>query len=141
MLRWKTRNKIKIINNWLQKSVWYGPINMDNRMEKKISDKVINFMKTMEDWKEERAARWKMLAEVEIQRDIFQRDSLLQLLFAALAMMPLSYELRKSLWGPTIAEVKIQSDSFLPLLFLLLKQWWQSIVYLERSLGTKPSRS
>ena len=65
----------------------------------KISDKVINFItKAMKNWKIELTAGGQSLAEVNIQRGIFQGDSLSPLLFV-IAMMPLNYILRKCTGG------------------------------------------
>ena len=55
----------------------------------KISDEVIKLIeKAMKNWKVELTARGKGLAEVKIQRGIFQEDILSPLLFV-IAMMPL----------------------------------------------------
>ena len=65
----------------------------------KISDEVINFIeKTMKTWRVESTARWKNLAELNIQRGIFQGDALSPLLFM-IAMMPLNHILRKCTAG------------------------------------------
>ena len=61
----------------------------------KISDKVINSIKkTMKIWKVELTTGGKNLAEVKIQRNIFQRNALSPLLFIVV-MMPLNDILRK----------------------------------------------
>ena len=57
----------------------------------KISDEIINFIeKTMKTWREKLAAGGKSLAEVKIQRGIFQGDVLSLLLFV-ITMMPLKH--------------------------------------------------
>ena len=62
----------------------------------KISNKGINFiMEAMTNWKMKSTAGGKSLAEVKIQKSIFQGDSHLPLLFV-MAIMPLNYILRKS---------------------------------------------
>ena len=61
----------------------------------KISGEVIKFIeKTMKNWREELTTGGKSLAEVKIQRKIFQGDALSPLQFV-IAMMPLSLILRK----------------------------------------------
>ena len=65
----------------------------------KIPDKVIQFIeKTMETWRVELWAGRKNLAEVKIQRGIFQGDAL-SLLQLVIAMMPLNHILRKCTAG------------------------------------------
>ena len=65
----------------------------------KTSDEVINFIdKTMKTWRVELTAEGRRLAEVKIQRGIFQIDALSPLLFM-IAMMPLSHVLRKCTAG------------------------------------------
>ena len=65
----------------------------------KISDEVINFTeKTMKAWRVELTAGGRRLAEVKIQRGIFQVDALLPLLFK-IATMPLNHILRKCTAG------------------------------------------
>ena len=61
----------------------------------KISGKVTKFITdAMENWKVELTAKRKTLAEVKIQRAIFQGDMLLPLLFV-IAMILLNHTLRK----------------------------------------------
>ena len=61
----------------------------------KIPDEVIQFIeKTMETCRVELTAGGKSLAEVKIQKGIFQKDALSPLLFV-IAMMPLNHILRK----------------------------------------------
>ena len=61
----------------------------------KISDEVINFIeKTMKTWRVELTTGGRSLAEVKIQRGIFQGDALSALLFL-IAMMSLTHTLRK----------------------------------------------
>ena len=61
----------------------------------KISNEVINFIKkTMKTWRVELTAGGRSLAEIKIQRGIFQGDTLSPLLFI-IAMMPLNHILRK----------------------------------------------
>ena len=65
----------------------------------KIPDEDMKFIdKTMETWKVELTAGGKSLAEVKIQRGIFQGDALSPLLFV-IAMMPLNHILRKCTVG------------------------------------------
>ena len=62
---------------------------------RKISHEVINFIKkTMKTWKVELTAGGRSLAEMKVQRGIFQRDALSPLLFI-IAMMPLNHTLWK----------------------------------------------
>ena len=66
----------------------------------KISDQVQQFIeKTMETWKVELTAGVKTLAEVKIQRSVFQGDVLLSLLFVVAMMMPLNHIFRKFTGG------------------------------------------
>ena len=61
----------------------------------KIPDQVVQFIeKTIETWKMELTAGGKSLAEVKIQRRIFQADALWTSLFV-LAMMPFNHILRE----------------------------------------------
>ena len=61
----------------------------------KISDAVIKFIeKIMQTWWVKLKAGGKILAEVKIQRGIFQGDALSSLLFV-ISMMPLNHILRK----------------------------------------------
>ena len=61
----------------------------------KISDEVINFIeKTMKTWKVELTTGRRNLAEVKVQRGIFQGDALSPLLFI-IVMMPLNHIFRK----------------------------------------------
>ena len=61
----------------------------------KIPDQVVQFIeKTMKTWRVELITGGKSLAEVKIQRGIFQGDVLSSLLFV-IAMMPLNHILRK----------------------------------------------
>ena len=65
----------------------------------KISDEVRNFIKkTMKTWKVELTAGGMSLAEVKVQRGIFQEDALSPLLFI-IVMMPLNHILRKCTTG------------------------------------------
>ena len=65
----------------------------------KISHEVINFMdKTMKTWRVELTAGGRSLAEIKIQRGIFQGDALSPLLFI-IAMMPLNHISRKCTAG------------------------------------------
>ena len=62
----------------------------------KISELVIIFhIKAMENWEVELTAGGQTKAEIKIQSSIFQRDSLLQLVFI-IAMIPLNYVLRNA---------------------------------------------
>ena len=68
------------------------------KMYKISKKKVINFVtKAMENWKVKLTAREKTLAEVKIQRSIFQGYLLSQLLF--ITMIPHNYILRKCTEG------------------------------------------
>ena len=70
----------------------------------KISDEVINFIKKpMKIWRVELIAGGRSLAEVKVQRGIFQGDALSLLLFI-IAMMPLNHILRKCPTGYKISE-------------------------------------
>ena len=72
----------------------------------KISNEVINFIeKTMKTWKVELTARRKRLAEVKIQRGIFQGDAL-SLLLSIIAMMPLKNTLRKCTAGYKLSKLQ-----------------------------------
>ena len=63
----------------------------DCRKMYKISNKVIRFItKAMKNWKVKLTTRGKTLTRMQIQIGIFQRDTLLPLLFI-IAMMPLKY--------------------------------------------------
>ena len=65
----------------------------------KISDEVISFIEqTMKTWKVELTTEGRRLAEVKIQRCIFEGDALSLLLFI-IAMMPLNQILRKCTAG------------------------------------------
>ena len=65
----------------------------------KISDKVMkSIMEAMKNWKMKLAAGRKTLAEVKIQKGIFQRDVLSPLLFL-IAILPLYHILRKCTRG------------------------------------------
>ena len=56
-----------------------------------ISDKVIKLiMEAIKNWKVELTVGEKTIAEVKIQRSIFQGDAILPILFV-IAMMPLTY--------------------------------------------------
>ena len=62
----------------------------------KIPDQVIQFIEnTMQTWRVELTAGGTNLAEINIQRGVFQRDTLRSLLFL-MAMMPLNFILWKS---------------------------------------------
>ncbi len=61
----------------------------------KIPDQLVHFIeKTMKTWRVELTAKGESLAEVKIQRGIFQGYTL-SLLFFVIAMMPLNHILRK----------------------------------------------
>ena len=65
----------------------------------KIPNQVIQFIKnTMQTWRVELTVGEQRLAEVKIQRGIFQEDALSPLLFV-IAMMPLNQILRKCTTG------------------------------------------
>ena len=65
----------------------------------KISDKIINFIKnTMKNWKVKLTGRGQTLAEVKIQRSIFQGSSLSPLQFV-ITMMLLNCVFRECTWG------------------------------------------
>ena len=65
----------------------------------KIAVEVINFIKkTMKTWREELTAGRRSLAEVKVQRGIFQGYALSPLLFI-IAMMPFNHILRKCAAG------------------------------------------
>ena len=83
--------------DWLQKDLKYGPPNWIQHYLRmcKIPDQVKQFIKkTMQTWRVELTKGGKSLAEVKIQRDIFQGDALSPLLFV-IAMMPLNHIRRK----------------------------------------------
>ena len=65
----------------------------------KISNKIINFiLNAMENWRVKLIGGGQTQTEVKIQRGIFQEKSILPLLFI-IAIVPLSYVLRKCTWG------------------------------------------
>ena len=65
----------------------------------KIFDKIINFiMNAMENWRMKLIAVGQTLAEVGIQRDIFQEDSLSLLIFVR-TMVPFNHQIRKRKGG------------------------------------------
>ena len=71
----------------------------------KISEGVINFIeKTMATWKIELTAGWKSFAEENVQRGIFQGESLSQLLFE-IAKMPQNHILKKCTVGHKLSKV------------------------------------
>ena len=75
----------------------------------KIVYKVIKFIEeTMKNWREELTAEGESLAEMKIQRCIFQGDALSPLLFI-IATVPLNHILRKCTSGykPTESQEKI----------------------------------
>ena len=75
----------------------------------KISHEVINFIeKTMKTGRVELTAGGKSLAEIKIQRGIFQGDALSPLLFLT-AMMPLNHILKKCTAGYNLADRKKRS--------------------------------
>ena len=77
----------------------------------KISDEVENFIeKRRKNWREELTAGGKTLTEVKIQRDIFQRDALSQLLFV-IAMTALNHILRKCIGEYTITKLQEKSTT------------------------------
>ena len=82
--------------DWLKKGIWYGSAKMDNRLSMyNISDEVIKFIQNMtKNWRVELTAKGKSFVEPKIKRVIFLGDTLSPLLFA-IAMMPLTYILRK----------------------------------------------
>ena len=92
----KTRRK-NLAMTWIDYKKVYVPkswiINCLKMYE--ISDEVINFIeKTMKTWKVELIAWGRSLAEMKVQRGIFQGDARSRLLFI-IAIMPLNYILRK----------------------------------------------
>ena len=94
--------------DWLQKPYDMVPQNWTLHCLKmyKIPDQVLQFIeKTMETWRVDLTAGWKSLAEVKIQRGIFQGDALSPLLFL-IAMMPLSHILRKYSTGYKLSKSK-----------------------------------
>ena len=72
---------------------------INNFKMNKISHEVINFIdKTMNTWRAELAVGGRSLAEANIQRSIFQGDTLSPLLFI-IAMMPFNHIFRKCTAG------------------------------------------
>ena len=78
----------------------------------KIPDEVVQLIETtIETWRVELTAGGKNLADVRIQRDIFQGDALSPLMFV-IAMIPLNQFLRKFTAGYKLSksQVKIYMD-------------------------------
>ena len=95
----------------------------------KISDEVINFIeKTMKTWKVELTAVGRSLAEVKVQRSIFQGDSLSPLLFI-IAMMPLYHILRKCTAGYKLSKSQEKINHLMNMddikLFAKMKKNWK----------------
>ena len=87
----------------------------------KISDEVINFIeKTMETWRMELTAEGRSWVEAKIQRDIFQGDAQSPLLFV-IAMMPLSYLLRKYTGGYKLSK---SQEKINPLMYKDNIEWF-----------------
>ena len=71
-----------------------NPAKLDNKLPQNVQN-IINFIeKTMKTWKVELTAGGRSLAEVKVQRGIFQGDALSPLPFI-IAMMPFNHILRK----------------------------------------------
>ena len=72
----------------------------------KIPDQIVQFIeKTMQTWRVELTAGGQSLAEVKIQRGIFQEDALSPLIFV-IAIMPLNYILRKCTAGYKLSKLQ-----------------------------------
>ena len=81
----------------------------------KISAEVIKFIKnTIENWRVDLTAGVKSLAEVKLQRGIFQGDALSTLLFV-IAMIPLNHILRKCTGGYNLHELQ---EKINPLMYI-----------------------
>ena len=94
---------IRKMTSWIDYKKIYNMIQLcriiDCLKVYKISNKVIIFIKeAMKNWKIELTAGEKSLAEVKIQREIFQGDTLSPILFV-IAMIPLNHILRKCISG------------------------------------------
>ena len=98
----KTRRE-KVAMTWIDNKKAYNMVSQSWIIEcfkmYKISCKVLNFItKDIKNWKMELAAGGQTLAEVKLQRGIFQGVSFLLLLFVV-TMMPLNYILKKCTVG------------------------------------------
>ena len=89
----------------------------------KLSDKITKLItEIMRNWKAELAAGGKTLAEVKIQRGIFQEDELSQQLFV-IAMMPLNYILNKYTGGNKFTNHKKRLFTFFE---------WMTSIFLQK---------
>ena len=72
----------------------------------KIPDQIVQFIeKTMPTWRVELTAGGQRLAEIKIQRGIFQEDAVSPLLFV-IAMMPLNHIVRKGTAGYKLSKLQ-----------------------------------
>ena len=83
--------------DWRQKSIWYGPAKLDNKLPQNVqnirqSHKL--YRENHENLESGLTAGWRSLAEVKIESGIFHGDVLSPLQFI-IAMMPFNYILRK----------------------------------------------
>ena len=96
------QNKAEKYSNgmdWLLKGLWYGPANLNNRMSEnvQISDIYKLHRKSHEKGKVKLTSEGKTLAEVKIQRGLFQENSLSPLLLVlAMIFLRSGYKFTKS---------------------------------------------
>ena len=111
--------------DWQQKGIRYGP----SKLMYKISGEIIKFIEnTMENWRVELTAGGKTIAEMKIQRGIFQGDALSPLL-NTIAMTPPSHILRKSTSGYKLYKSQEKPDVY--------GNWYRKMCHVKNESGKR----
>ena len=115
--------------DWQQKSIWHGATKLDNKLPQNVqnitwSHKLLPYEKTMKTWRVELTAGRRNVAEIKIQRGIFQGDALSPLQFI-IGMTPENHIIRKrtARYKLSRSQEKINHLMYMDDIKLFAKKW------------------